>query len=118
MCTLLWDCTATDIGLALDLFYGPVYHRLLKGHADITEDFIRGLVDTVDAGLNTATTAPARTCYPMGAGVAATSSASGSPSGSPSGSLSGSGCAPAGAWPAGTSISWTCSIGVLRMPTA
>lgn len=42
---------STDIDLGLDLLYGPVYHRLLHGHAVIDEAFIRGVVDVVYAGL-------------------------------------------------------------------
>ena len=41
----------TDIELALDLLYGPVYHRLLHGHAPLSERFLQNLVDTVLAGL-------------------------------------------------------------------
>jgi AcrR family transcriptional regulator len=42
----------TDIELALDLLYGPLYHRLLHGHAPLNERFLRDLVDTVVAGLS------------------------------------------------------------------
>jgi AcrR family transcriptional regulator len=42
---------ATDIELALDLLYGPIYHRLLHGHAPLSERFLRDLVDTALAGL-------------------------------------------------------------------
>ena len=41
----------TDIELALDLLYGPLYHRLLHGHAPLNERFLGDLVDTVLAGL-------------------------------------------------------------------
>jgi AcrR family transcriptional regulator len=41
----------TDIELALDLLYGPLYHRLLHRHAPLSERFLRELVDTVLAGL-------------------------------------------------------------------
>jgi AcrR family transcriptional regulator len=44
----------TDIELGLDLLYGPIYHRLLQGHAPIDESFVRGVVDTVYAGLGAA----------------------------------------------------------------
>jgi Tetracyclin repressor-like, C-terminal domain len=44
----------TDIELALDLLYGPLYHRLLHGHAPLNERFLRDLVDTVLAGLRAA----------------------------------------------------------------
>ena len=45
---------ATDIELALDLLYGPLYHRLLHGHAPLDERFLRDLVDTVLAGFGAA----------------------------------------------------------------
>lgn len=41
----------TDVELALDLLYGPLYHRLLHGHAPLSERFLSDLVDTVLAGL-------------------------------------------------------------------
>jgi AcrR family transcriptional regulator len=41
----------TDVALALDMIYGPLYHRLLNGHAPLSERFVRRLVDTVIAGL-------------------------------------------------------------------
>jgi Transcriptional regulator len=44
----------TDLELALDLLYGPLYHRLLHGHAPLNERFLRDLVDTVLAGLKAA----------------------------------------------------------------
>jgi hypothetical protein len=40
-----------DVDVALDLLYGPLYHRLLHGHAPITEAFVDDLVQTVVAGL-------------------------------------------------------------------
>jgi AcrR family transcriptional regulator len=42
----------TDIELALDLLYGPIYHRLLQGHALIDDRFVRDVVDVVCAGLS------------------------------------------------------------------
>lgn len=41
----------TDVELALDLLYGPIYHRLLHGHAPVNDTFVREVVDTVLAGL-------------------------------------------------------------------
>jgi rhodanese-related sulfurtransferase len=41
----------TNVELALDLLYGPVYHRLLHGHAPLDEPFVRGVVETVVYGL-------------------------------------------------------------------
>ena len=43
--------STTNVELALDLLYGPLYHRLLHGHAPLNERFLRDLVDTVLAGL-------------------------------------------------------------------
>jgi len=40
----------TDVDAALDVLYGPIYHRLLHGHLPADEAFIRTVVDTlVDA---------------------------------------------------------------------
>jgi rhodanese-related sulfurtransferase len=44
----------TNVELALDLLYGPVYHRLLHGHAPLDEPFLRGVVETVVYGLTSA----------------------------------------------------------------
>jgi AcrR family transcriptional regulator len=41
----------TDVELALDLLYGPLYHRLLQGHAPLSRRYVSELVDTVIAGL-------------------------------------------------------------------
>jgi AcrR family transcriptional regulator len=41
----------TDVELAADLLYGPLYHRLLHGHAPLDERFVRAVVDTVISGL-------------------------------------------------------------------
>ena len=48
----------TNVELALDLLYGPLYHRLLHGHAPLSERFLRDLVDTVLAGLTAADERP------------------------------------------------------------
>jgi AcrR family transcriptional regulator len=37
----------TDLEVTLDLLYGPIYHRLLHGHAPLTEDFAQQVIDTV-----------------------------------------------------------------------
>jgi AcrR family transcriptional regulator len=36
----------TDIDLALDLLYGPIYHRLFHGHAPLDEPFLRAVVES------------------------------------------------------------------------
>jgi AcrR family transcriptional regulator len=41
----------TDIELALDLLYGPFYHRLLHGHAPLSQRFADNMVDYVVAAL-------------------------------------------------------------------
>jgi AcrR family transcriptional regulator len=40
----------TDVEAALDVLYGPIYHRLLHGHAKLTDRFTRTVVDYVVAG--------------------------------------------------------------------
>jgi AcrR family transcriptional regulator len=42
----------TDIEVALDLLYGPFYHRLLHGHAELTDRSARAVVSYVVAGLS------------------------------------------------------------------
>jgi AcrR family transcriptional regulator len=37
----------TDLELTLDLLYGPIYHRLLQGHAPLTERFAQQVIDHV-----------------------------------------------------------------------
>jgi AcrR family transcriptional regulator len=37
----------TDVELALDLLYGPLYHRLLHGHAQLSDHFVADVVDMV-----------------------------------------------------------------------
>ncbi len=41
----------SDVELALDLVYGPLYHRLLHGHAPLNDRFVKDVVGTVLAGL-------------------------------------------------------------------
>jgi AcrR family transcriptional regulator len=48
-----------DLEVALDLIYGPVYHRLLHGHAPLTDRFAVGVVDLALTGILTS---------PLGAG--------------------------------------------------
>jgi AcrR family transcriptional regulator len=40
-----------DIEVALDLVYGPLYHRLLDGHAPLTERFAQQVVDLALRGI-------------------------------------------------------------------
>jgi AcrR family transcriptional regulator len=41
----------TDVEAAIDMLYGPIYHRLLHGHAPLTAEFVRTVVSVVVAGL-------------------------------------------------------------------
>jgi AcrR family transcriptional regulator len=42
---------ALDIEAAVDLIYGPVYHRVLHAHAPVTEGFARMVVDLALEGM-------------------------------------------------------------------
>jgi AcrR family transcriptional regulator len=42
----------TNPELAIDLVYGPVYHRLLHDHAALSDPFVKDVVDTVVRGLS------------------------------------------------------------------
>jgi len=42
----------TDLEVALDLLYGPIYHRLLHGHAPLTERFAQHVIDAVIAAMS------------------------------------------------------------------
>jgi AcrR family transcriptional regulator len=42
---------ATDTEAAIDLVYGPVYLRLLQGHAPLTDDFVASVVDLALHGI-------------------------------------------------------------------
>ncbi len=48
----------TKTEVALDLLYGPVYHRLLHGHAPLNDRFIRDVIDLALAGIAPAVTDP------------------------------------------------------------
>jgi hypothetical protein len=37
--------------VALDLLYGPLYHRLLHGHAPLNDRFVREVIDMVLDGV-------------------------------------------------------------------
>jgi AcrR family transcriptional regulator len=41
----------TKVEVVLDLLYGPIYHRLLHGHAPLNDRFVRDVVDTVLSGV-------------------------------------------------------------------
>jgi AcrR family transcriptional regulator len=42
----------TDLDVTLDLLYGPIYHRLLHGHAPLTERFAQQVIDHVIAAIS------------------------------------------------------------------
>jgi len=41
----------TKVEVALDMLYGPLYHRLLHGHAPLDDRFVRDVVDTALDGI-------------------------------------------------------------------
>ena len=41
-----------DFEVTLDLLYGPIYHRLLHGHAPLTEQFAQQVIDYVIAAIS------------------------------------------------------------------
>lgn len=41
----------TKIEVALDMLYGPIYHRLLHGHAPLNDRFVREVVDMLLRGI-------------------------------------------------------------------
>jgi hypothetical protein len=42
----------TETEIALDLIYGPLYHRLLHGHAPLSDDFVKQAVDLALNGIS------------------------------------------------------------------
>jgi len=40
-----------DLEVALDLIYGPLYHRLLQGHAPLDDAFVRAPVNLALTGI-------------------------------------------------------------------
>ncbi len=42
----------TDLEVTLDLLYGPIYHRLLHGHAPLNDRFVQQVIDTVVAAIS------------------------------------------------------------------
>jgi AcrR family transcriptional regulator len=51
--------TDTDVETALDLLYGPLYHRLLHGHAPLNDDFVQHAIDMALHGIQAPPTAQA-----------------------------------------------------------
>ena len=43
----------TDLEVALDLLYGPIYHRLLHGHAPLTQRFGQLVIEAVIVAIST-----------------------------------------------------------------
>jgi AcrR family transcriptional regulator len=43
------NAAETDIDLALDLLYGPIYHRLFHGHAPLDEPFQHAVIEAAVA---------------------------------------------------------------------
>ena len=41
----------TNVEVALDLLFGPLYHRLLHGHAPLNDRFVRAIVDMALGGI-------------------------------------------------------------------
>jgi AcrR family transcriptional regulator len=41
----------TDVDVALDMLYGPVYHRVLHGHLPVTDEFGQTVVDNIVAAV-------------------------------------------------------------------
>jgi AcrR family transcriptional regulator len=41
----------TNLEVALDLIYGPLYHRLLHGHLPLNDQFVRDVVDMALTGI-------------------------------------------------------------------
>jgi AcrR family transcriptional regulator len=44
----------TKVEVALDVLYGPLYHRLLHGHAALNDQFVRDVVDMALGGIQPA----------------------------------------------------------------
>ena len=54
----------TNIEVAIDLLYSPIYHRLLQGHAPLNDRFTQEIIDMALGGIQPATgrAAPAGQC--------------------------------------------------------
>jgi AcrR family transcriptional regulator len=42
----------TDLDVTLDLLYGPIYHRLLHGHAPLNDRFVQQVIDAVSRAIS------------------------------------------------------------------
>jgi hypothetical protein len=47
----------TDIDVALDLIYGPLYHRWLQGHAPLNDRYTKQVIDMALRGIQSAANA-------------------------------------------------------------
>jgi AcrR family transcriptional regulator len=54
---------STDIEVAVDLVYGPLWHRLLHGHAPLNDRFTRSVIDTALSGIQPAPGPGSNTAY-------------------------------------------------------
>ena len=45
----------TNVEVAIDLLYGPLYHRLLHGHAPLSDRFAKDVVDMALRGIKPGT---------------------------------------------------------------
>jgi hypothetical protein len=45
----------TKVEVAIDLLYGPLYHRLLHGHAPLDDEFVGDIVDMALRGIQAMT---------------------------------------------------------------
>jgi len=50
--------TGSDVDVMMDLLFGPAYHRLLHGHAPLSDRFIRRVVAMVVAGAKAGAAVP------------------------------------------------------------
>ena len=53
-----------DVEVALDLLYGPLFFRLLMGHAALDESFMDKVLDAAVRGMKTPPTTPRARCRP------------------------------------------------------
>ena len=56
----------TKVDVALDLLYGPLYHRLLHGHAPLTDRFTQDVIDMALSGIQPAAHRAAEPSSPAG----------------------------------------------------